>query len=389
MGLADLVPESVDSFRTRFHRAPRWIVAAPGRVNIIGEHTDYNDGLVLPMAIDRHTVIAAAPAGIPQEGCRFYSKSFDELGRFFPERPAASGEPAWLRYVRGAWSLLAARGAAIPAVDAVIHSDIPAGAGLSSSAALTVAAATLARTAADFSIEPLELAKLCQEVEHRFAGVPCGLMDPLCSLLGRADCLLLIDCQTQSTRHIPFASAEVAILVLDSGVHHQLAAGEYARRRADCQSAARQLRVTSLRNVSSVQLSAARNDLEDILFRRARHVVSENLRVEQFLTALQGRDWLTAGELMYASHASLQTDYEVSCPELDLLVELARDVGIAGGVWGARLTGGGFGGCTVNLIDPRKYDAIRTAIAYRYFAATGIQPRAFLSRPTAGAHVLT
>lgn len=385
MALSHLVEPAIDSFRTRFGRAPTWVVSAPGRVNLIGEHTDYNQGLVLPLAIDRHTVIAAAPTFLPEDGNRFYSQSLDESGRFFPGNPAASGEPSWLAYVRGVWDLLGARGACLPPVEAVIHSDIPLGGGLSSSAALTVATATLARTAAGFAIEPLELAQLCQEVEHRYAGVPCGLMDPLCSVLGREDCLLFIDCQSLAVRYIPFHSPAVAVMVLDSGVHHDLAAGEYARRRADCQSAARRMQVASLRALNEADLESHRGVLGDQLYRRARHVVSENRRVEQWLAALENQNWQVAGDLLYASHASLQADYEVSCPELDCLVSLARDIGVAGGVWGSRLTGGGFGGCTVSLIDPQRFDAIRTAIAYRYFEATGIQPRMFMSRPVAGA----
>lgn len=389
MGLPELTAAAAATFRTLYGRPPLWLVAAPGRVNLIGEHTDYNDGLVLPLAIDRHTVIAAGPAALPLDGCRVHSLALDASGRFFLDRPPARGEPTWLAYLRGVCTILGERGFPVPVFEAVIHSDLPVGGGLSSSAALTMAMTTLLAAAAGVDLPPLERARLCQDVEHRFAGVPCGLMDPWASAAGRADQLLFLDCRSHRLQYVPFTSPDVAIMVLDSGVHHQLASGEYGKRRADCQAAAKLLGLLSLRDASPADLNERQAALGERLFRRARHVVSENRRVEQFLTAVADNDWQEAGELMNASHDSLQTDYEVSCRELDVLVAAARDIGVDGGVWGARMTGGGFGGCTVSLIDPRRFEAIRTALAYRYYAATGIQPRAFVTRPVAGARILS
>ncbi len=386
-GLPRLAAQAAALLRKRWDRSPSWLAAAPGRVNLIGEHTDYNGGFVLPLAIDRHVVIAAAPAVGAGPRLRLYSQALDaetEVGLAGPVSPEG---PAWASYVRGVVDGMWRRGARPPALDAVVVSDLPLGGGLSSSAALEVASATLLAAAAGASLSPLETARLCQEAEQRFAGVPCGIMDQLASALGDPAGALLIDCQSESVRPVPLAAA-AGVLVTNSQVQHALADGAYARRRAECAEAARLLAVPDLRGASPAAVEAARARLGDPIYQRARHVVGENARTLAAAAALAANDNRAAGALMYESHRSLRDDYAVSCPELDLLVDLAAEVGEAGGVWGARLTGGGFGGCTVTLVRADRAGAVAETLAREYARRTGRQTTPFLARPARGAHLL-
>jgi galactokinase len=376
-------------FRDRFGRPPVLAAAAPGRVNLIGEHVDYCGGFVLPMAIERETVMAAAPrlvaGGAPV--ARVHSTAFHETVELplVPGGSLPSDTPGWSRYLAGVIAGFLDRGATIPSFDAVVDSTVPLGGGLSSSASLQVATATLLAALADHAISPLDLAVLCQWAEHDFAGVPCGVMDQCASVLAKYDHLLLLDCRSLDVIQVPFHRRDLLVLVTNSNVRHSLDDGGYAARRADCERAAAILGVASLREATLVQVEASRGELGDRGFRRARHVVTEIARTQAAATALMHGRWDEMGELMAESHASLRDDFEVSCAELDLLVELAAR---ERGVIGTRMTGGGFGGCTVTLVEAERAEAVMAAVARSYRLQTGRECTPFTTRPAAGARVV-
>ncbi|MDH3718478.1 MAG: galactokinase [Planctomycetota bacterium] len=390
--VAQLQETVAAAFQKRFGQAARWFVAAPGRVNLIGEHTDYNDGFVLPMAIDRYVVMAAAahdqaPDAAPT--ARFYSAEFDELSEFRLDdqlKPRAS--TSWSNYVQGVVAGFAAQANIPQSFDVAVQSTVPVGGGLSSSAALEVATATLLESLTGHRLTPDQKALLCQQAEHEYAGVPCGIMDQFSSVFGREDALMLLDCRSQEIEYVPLASDEVTVLITNSNVKHQLDDGAYAARRKQCHTAADVLEVGSLREATLEQLTAQRSRLDEDCYRRARHVISEIDRTTRAAAAIRAKDWAVTGQLMYESHNSLRDDFEVSCPELDLLVELAQEIGVQGGVYGSRMTGGGFGGCTVSLTRTENVEAIRQALLTRYEAKTGISPHGFASRPARGAFVI-
>jgi galactokinase len=381
-----LADRAIKHFANRFGRRPEWIAAAPGRVNLIGEHIDYNDGFVFPMAIDRHTIVAAAPNG--SRRIELHSLEARDTAEINLDEPVAPAEPAWANYCRGVIAGFVQRGAQIPGCDLLIVSDIPMGSGLSSSAALEVATATALEAATGIALEPVEKALLCQKAEHDFAGVPCGVMDQFASILGRQDHLLLLDCRSRAVEWVPLADESVSVLIADTTVRHKLAAGEYARRRSECETAARLLGVSSLRNCRLPALKSGARRLPPVIFRRARHVVTEIERTLETAAAFRAGDWTQAGRLMYASHASLRADFEVSCPELDLLVCLAQRIGLEGGVYGSRMTGGGFGGCTVSLVATAGVRDVVNRISRACEAQIGTAPLFYLSRPSAGAHLI-
>src|SRR6185369_15501800 len=373
---------AASEFTARFGRPPRWVVAAPGRVNIIGEHTDYSGGLVLPMAIDRYTVIAAAPA--PTDAglrLRLHSAAVDQSVDIPLSATPAPGEPGWANYARGVVAGFGARGLVAPALDALVVSDVPLGGGLSSSAAFEVATATLLEAALGTRLDPTDKARLCRQAEHDYAMVPCGIMDQLISVLGDERGALLIDCRTQQARVVPFADPSVSLLISNSNVRHSLGDGAYAERKAATVEAAQRLGVAELGLATPDTVAAAEAKLGALLHRRARHVVTENARTRAAADALAAGDWRAAGALMYESHRSLRDDFEVSAPELDTLVDLARDIGEAGGVFGSRMTGGGFGGCTVTLAASDRTAAIGDRLAREYQGRHGRALTWFVSRP--------
>ncbi len=375
-------------FSDCFGGAPRWLAAAPGRVNLIGEHTDYSGGYVLPMAIDRHVVIAAIPAPGNVGRMRTYSAALNATIDIPLDGSVTRGDPPWANYVRGVVSGFEKRGLVLPAIDAAIVSDISLGGGLSSSAALEVATATLLEAVTGSALDPREKARLCRQAEHEFAGVPCGLMDQLASALGDEAGALLIDCGLEVVRVIPFADPSVSVLICNTGVKHALADGAYARRRTECAEAARQLGVSSLRDATPAMVEEAREFSDPVLRRRARHVVTENVRTLTAALHLEAREFARVGELMYESHRSLRDDFEVSSFELDTLVDIAREIGDSGGVLGARLTGGGFGGCTVTLLRAASVDIVVETLASEYLRRTGRALTSFVSRPRRGAHMV-
>ncbi len=389
----ELLDETKTLFREKFGAEPQTLVAAPGRVNLIGEHTDYNGGFVFPMAIERWTIIAAGPND-GAEKATIYAKATDETADF-----AISGEilPAekveWTSYVQGAIACSLEKGAKVAGFNAVITSNVPLGGGLSSSASLEVAVATLMEELSGVKFGAVEKPLLCQKAEHVFAKMKCGIMDQFISALGEKDCAMLLDCRSCEPKMIPISDPSVSVLITNSNVKHALTGSEYPERRASCEEAARRLGVELLRDVTMETLEASKDKLVDEengdrLYRRARHVVGEDVRTLKMADALVAGDWATVGAQMYASHDSLRDDYEVSCPEIDVLVEIARKIGPDGGVIGSRITGGGFGGCTISLVKTEKVAEITKIIETEYKKAVGKDATIFATRPAQGACVL-
>ncbi|HZF01970.1 MAG TPA: galactokinase [Methylomirabilota bacterium] len=387
MNLKELAAQIAAEFQKHHGRAPRWIVAAPGRVNVIGEHTDYNDGFVLPMAIERYAIMAADSSS-SSSSFSIYDTQFKESATIDVSAPVTKGSPKWSNYIRGVLAGFQNRGEKIPALDLAFMSTVPLGGGLSSSAALEVCTATLIEAATGKKIDPVEKALLAQKAEHDFAGVPCGIMDQFISALGREGHLLLLDCRTRKTEFVPMSDPSVELLIVNTNVKHELSGGEYAERRAECEAAAEILGVKSLRDVTAEQLERGKNKLSAVVYRRARHVIGEIERTIRAAKDIRASNWLGAGNLMYASHASLRDDYEISCAELDAVVEIAETIGNKGGIYGCRMTGGGFGGCCVALVKAGDMDAITKKIAADYKTKTGIEAAIFSSRPAAGATII-
>jgi galactokinase len=387
MDRKELAAHIAAEFQKHFGRTPRWIVAAPGRVNVIGEHTDYNDGFVLPMAIERYAIMASDPAATPG-ALNIYDAHFRETATIDISSPVTKGQPKWSNYIRGVLAGFQQRGDRIPALDVAFMSTVPLGGGLSSSAALEVCTATLLEAAAGRSIDPIEKALIAQTAEHEFAGVPCGIMDQFISALGREGHLLLLDCRTRKTELVPMNDPSVELLIINTNVKHELVNGEYAERRSQCEEAAALLGVSSLRDATPDQLEHAKQKLSPVVYNRARHVIGEIERTVHAAEGVRQSNWPTVGQFMYASHYSLRDDYEVSCKELDAVVEIAEDIGIAGGVYGCRMTGGGFGGCCVALVKTGSAGNISQKIAAEYHVKTGLKASIFASRPAAGAMII-
>ena len=385
VSLADLAAAAAAGLHAGFGRQTTLTAAAPGRVNLIGEHIDYCDGFVMPFALDRAVVIAAAPNGSRE--VRIGSAAGDPA-TISLERPVEPGQPKWANYVRGVIRGFQDRGLTIPGFDAWVVSSVPIGAGLSSSAALECATATLLEGVTGTPLATREKALLCQRAEHLFAGVPCGIMDQFASAFGQTDRLVLIDCRSGEPTLVPFTDPGLTVLVANTNVHHELTDGGYAARRKNTEDGLSILGKPSWRDVTMADVKAAWDRLGDPVNRRARHVVGEIARTVAAARALEAGDVEALGPLMAASHDSLRDDFEVSCPELDTMVEIARSIGRSRGVIGARMTGGGFGGSTVTLCDSGCAEAIAARLHADYRAATGITPEIFASRPSAGARLV-
>jgi len=367
------------------------VYRAPGRVNLIGEHTDYNEGFVLPAAIDRYTWAAAATAGGPR--VRVYSANFDECVEFnLEERSASNASPEWSDYVRGVALMLERKGYRVPGANVCIDSNVPIGSGLSSSAALEVSSALAILSTIRDGAPPLgrlELALLCQQAENEIVGTRSGIMDQFSACFGEAGHALMLDCRSLQYRAIALPG-QVRLVICNTMVGHELAAGEYNARRAECEEGVRLLQtrnpaVRALRDVTPHELDSARDDLPPTIYRRCRHVVTENERVLEAVEALERSRLDELPHLMAASHASLRDDYQVSCPELDKMVELANEVA---GVLGARMTGGGFGGCTVNLVRDDCVDQFRSHVSAGYARATGLTPEIYICEAAAAAQAV-
>jgi galactokinase len=338
-----------------YGKRPGWIAVAPGRVNLIGDHTDYSGGLALPMAIDRYTVALAAPRGDSGDFHRIYSAQRGEL--VLPSRESTVPCGDWSDYLRGVLAQYLERGIVAAAMDIVIGGNLPIGAGLSSSASLELCFAALLEAASEQQLNPLERALLCQRAEHSYAGVPCGILDQFTISFAEAGSAMLLDCHSRETTPIVLPP-DIAIAIVDSGVSHALGDGGYAQRRREVETA-EALLGKSLRDCRESDVQAI---ADPQVASRARHVISENLRVEGFAKSISDGDMQTAGELMYSSHRSLAQDFCVSCDELDTLVAAAK----AAGALGARMTGGGFGGSMVCLLDADNTDRFAQTISQHY-----------------------
>ena len=379
--MTDRIANLKKRFAEKYGSPAAGMVSAPGRVNLIGEHTDYNDGFVLPIAIDKCTLAAFAPSGERRINIASLQQEGDDAW-FDLDADIEKGSPKWANYPKGVAAGLVENGVELAGMDILFDSDVPIGGGLSSSASLEVSAALAMLAAAGREIDDYELAGICQKAEHEFAGTPCGIMDQAISIMAKPDRALLLDCRDGSARQIPFDDPDMLVLVADTKVKHDLTDGGYAARRDQCYSAAAKLGVKMLRDADADMVSAAADKLTDKEFIRARHVVSEIDRTLQAVEAMEAGNYATFGRLMYASHASLRDDYEVSCQELDEIVQLAATLE---GVYGARMTGGGFGGCAIILADAKHADDIANAITESYTARFGHPCVIFSTRPAAGA----
>jgi galactokinase len=374
------------AFARHFDADPALLVQAPGRVNLIGEHTDYNDGLVLPCAIDFGTVVAARRR---TDGVvRVVAADLGDAADGFAVRATLEKDPAkpWTDYVRGAVQVLVDRGVAPGGADLAIAGDVPQGAGLSSSASLLVALiSTFLALDEVASFTPTDIAVAARAVENEFVGVQCGIMDQLVSARGVANHALLIDCRTLDVRPVEVAGG-LKVLIVHSGIERGLVGSEYNRRREECSRAARHYGVPALRDVDMAMLVRGREGLDDDAFRRARHIVSENARVVDTASALAAGDTDSLERLMAASHASMRDDFEITTPGIDRLVEiLAGAVGDRGGV---RMTGGGFGGCVVSVLAAGAVPAALAAVANLYRTPEGLQAATYLCQASQGSRVI-
>ncbi|MBI4553722.1 MAG: galactokinase [Candidatus Latescibacteria bacterium] len=361
------------------------VFRAPGRVNLIGEHTDYNDGFVLPVAIDRDILIAAAPRNDGRVA--LYAMHDGTAVEFALDRIAVAPGDGWVRYAKGVAAVLQDEGARLRGLEGVIEGTVPIGAGLSSSAALEVATALAfcAFGTADFTWT--RLAQVCQRAENDYVGVRCGIMDQFIACLARPHTALFLDCRSLAYEHIPFDAPGYAVVIANTNRPRGLVDSAYNERRQECEAGVRLIQqyvpvVRALRDVSTELFARYRTNLPDRIGRRCEHVITENERVQQSVNALRRGNLDRFGRLMNASHDSLRDRYEVSCRELDVMVDIARS---SPGVVGSRMTGAGFGGCTINLVAADRVDRLEQAIRERYPACTGFRPDVYVCQPAGGA----
>ena len=372
-----------DEFYRSYHTRPS-IFRAPGRVNLIGEHTDYNDGFVMPAAIGFYTWIAASAR--PDRTLHVRSSEFRETIDLSLDSLAGPPRKHWSDFVRGVAAVLASRGVHLSGADLIIQGQVPMGAGLSSSASLEVAAGLALLATSQAEVPQLELVKMCQRAEHEYVGTRCGIMDQFIAVFASSGHALMIDCRSLDYQSLSIPD-DARLVICNSMVKHELASGEYNRRRAQCESGVKVFRkssptVQALRDVTMSDLANHETELTEVVYRRCRHVISENQRVLDAAEALHASDLGRFGHLMYESHRSLQHDYEVSCEELDLLVEIAAS---CEGVYGSRMTGGGFGGCTITLVSAPAVEAFQQKVTQAYKAKTGIAPDLYVCSAAQGA----
>lgn len=378
----------IETFQNTFNRDPILKAKAPGRVNLIGEHTDYNDGFVMPIAIQYVVTVLAAPR---DDGhVNLYSVDFDAHSTFNMDNEIPHDETqTWSNYERGVFAGFLKRGMKSIGADLLIQGNVPIGAGLSSSAAIEMATSVALRTLNNFDISQVELVKLSQEAENQFVGMNCGIMDQFISGMGQAGKSLFLDCRSLEFELVPFPSDDFSVVIMNTKVKRELTGTEYNERRSQCEEGVRILQknlpdIRALRDVSVQQFNQYKDELPELVCNRCTHVVRENDRVEQFVRALKAKNSARMGELLLASHSDLRDLYEVSCKELDLMVEIAMGVE---GVIGARMTGAGFGGCAIAVVQKGREKALEDVIMVQYPAKTGIQPEVYISAPSDGAGV--
>ena len=375
------------AYSLQFGATPDILVSAPGRVNLIGEHTDYNDGFVLPMAIDKRIAIGGSRREDLQ--VRVSSLNFETSEEFALD--SLINENSWSDYLKGVCDELMKAGYTLKGFDAVIGGNVPRGAGLSSSAAIEVATAFFLAQLNSIEMPPEQMAKLCQRAENKFVGVNCGIMDQFISRLGTQDHALFVDCRDLSYQQIPFQLEGYTVVICNSNVKRKLVDSAYNERRAQCEEGVRLLQtripgITALRDVTSSQLREHAALLPPLVYQRCRHVITENERVMEAVKVLQAGDLERFGQLLNQSHESLRDDYEVSCREVDILVEIAREID---GTLGSRMTGAGFGGCTVSLVSTSALEQFRSTLLTGYAERTGIQADIYTSTAQDGARVET
>jgi galactokinase len=374
-----------EAFRKRFGEATPRLFRAPGRINLIGEHTDYNDGFVLPMAIEREVVVAVAGNG-SRRVC-VYSLNANESAEFDLDHPGPKQRGIWLDYIEGVAQVLQTRGKALSGADMLLSSSVPSGAGLSSSAALEISTGMALLAASGLEVDKVQLALAGQQAEHVYVGTKCGIMDQLVAACGRKGHALLIDCRSLELTHIPLDTSDMAVVICDTRVKHELSSSEYNTRRAECERGVEILgrvlpSVRALRDVSLDDFRMYEELLPEPIRSRCRHVVTENARTLFAARALEAGDFEEVGRLMRASHESLRDDYEVSCRELDVLADAASSIA---GVFGARMTGGGFGGSTVNLVRRDVLGKFQDEVVAKYNEETGKTPIIYVSEAADGA----
>jgi galactokinase len=373
----------LEDFRLRFGTAAG-VYRAPGRVNLIGEHTDYNDGFVLPAAIEFYCWVTAAPRS--DRKLVIHSENFKETVEASLDSLSFAGKRHWANYPLGVAWALEREGKRLRGVSILINGEVPPGAGLSSSAAIEIAVGFALLHVSGHAIDRVELAKLCQKAENEFVGARVGIMDQFISCQGRASHALLLDCRSLESKLVKLPSG-IQLVICNTMVKHELGSSEYNTRRAECEEGVRALRavlpgIRALRDVTPAQLEKHRGLLDSKVFSRCRHVVTENERVKSAVRAFEAGDLRALGPLMRESHRSLRDDYEVSCNELDTMAEIAA---AQPGVIGARMTGGGFGGCTINLVKSSAVEAFRQKVAVEYLARTGLEPEIYVTSASDGA----
>lgn len=361
------------------------IFRAPGRVNLIGEHTDYNGGFVLPMAIDRDVVVAVSPRNDRQ--IKAYSVNFEKAAEFDLDAEHKRENGFWLNYVEGVARILERKIGKLAGANLFIWSDVPSGAGLSSSAALETAVGLALSENSGYNIDHVTLSKIGQQTEHEFVGANVGIMDQFVSAHAQAGHALLLDCRSLKYENVPLNTSDVAVVICDTNVKHDLATSGYNTRRAECEEAVERLKeflpdIIQLRDVSWADFIKYHERLPTTICRRVRHIVTENIRTLKAAESLKKNELKEFGKQMWLSHTSLRDDFEISCFELDLLVEIARD---CRGVYGARMTGGGFGGSTVNLVARENLAEFMEKIVFEYERQTKLLPTILVSEAAAGA----
>jgi galactokinase len=382
--LSSLANAVAERFREVYGTSPSGTFRAPGRVNLIGEHTDYNDGFVMPAAIDFYSYAAIGERA--DHTLSVYSEQFHQSVEFSIADLAGPPRKHWSDYVRGVAAVLRDEGYPLRGANLVIDGQVPIGSGLSSSAAIEVTTALALTSLGGVTIPFLEVARLCQRAENTYTGARCGIMDQFVSCFGKRDHALMLDCRSLEATYLQLPP-NVCLVICNTMVRHELAAGEYNERRASCERVVETIakfrpEVRALRDLTLEDLEHYQNQISSVDFRRCRHVITENDRVKDAKAALESADLARFGELMYLSHDSLDQDYEVTCRELNIMVKLAREFE---GVYGARMTGGGFGGCTITLVESKVVPEFRATVAREYEKLTGLSPQIVVSAAAAGA----
>jgi len=372
----------MQEFQRRYGGQPEYLVRAPGRVNLIGEHTDYNDGFVLPMAIDRAVWIALQPR--PDRMVKLIAVDFGSEEGIFDLDRFIKSKPGWLEYIKGtAWALSEA-GYPLNGCEGVLAGDVPIGGGLSSSAAMELAAARAFAALAKWEWQPAKMALLGQKAENEWIGMKCGIMDQMISASGKEGHAMLLDCRSLEIRLVNLPE-NTSIVIMDTATRRELVDSAYNERRSQCFSVAKFFGVPALRDVTMAQLEASKDELDPLAYRRARHIITENERTLEAADSMKAGDAKRMGELMIESHLSMRDDFEISRPEMDIMVEIAIR---QPGCYGARMTGGGFGGCAVAMIDQGSVKTFTENVAAEYETSTHLKPSLYVCSATNGAEII-